>query len=487
MSRTNIAPGDLRAWLKAVEKEKALLRVTGADWNLEIGTLTEINNLRDEPEVMLFEEINGYNTGRVLTSANSSVKTLGITLGIEAESNRALVRALRGGRMTQWFELARQNTFSWVESGPVATHVDKGKDVNLERFPTPFWHTDDGGRYIGTGCAVITQDPETGEYNAGAYRVMVVNAREMTVHMAAPSRHGYQHRMKYQARGERCPIVVSVGHDPLFAVLAGLEVPEGVFELDVAGAIAGQPVRMLKGEVTGLPIPADADLVIEGWLTEKEAMEGPFGEFTGYYAGGQRPCPVIEVEAVYYQDNPIILGSPPGRPPHDFSYSFTVLRSALIHDQLELAGIPGVQAVWTDEVGSGRLLVVVAIKQRYMGHSRQAGFVASQCQAGAYFGRYVIVVDDDIDPTNLKEVIWAMATRSDPAMDIEIIRKTWGSRIDPLYCTYPPGTTYNSRAIIDACRPFEHLATFPRVAASSSAELERARKKWQHLWKEHRH
>lgn len=483
MSRTNIAPGDLRAWLEAIEREKALIRVKGADWNQEIGTLTEINNQRDEPVAMLFEEIRDYPTGRVLTSATSSARTLGITLGIEARTNQELVRALSGGRMTRWFEEARQNPFVWVESGPIAAHVDRGDQVNLERFPTPFWHVDDGGRYIGTGCAVITQDPETGAYNAGAYRAMLVNGREMTVHMASPSRHGYQHRQKYRARGEKCPIVVSVGHDPLFVVLSGLEVPEGVFELDVAGAIAGSPVRMLKGEVTGLPIPADADLVVEGWLTERETMEGPFGEFTGYYAGGQRPCPVIEVEAVYYRDNPIILGSPPGRPPHDFSYSFSVLRSALIHDQLELAGIPGIRAVWADEVGSGRLLIVVAIKQRYMGHSRQAGFVASQCQAGAYFGRYVIVVDDDIDPTNLQEVIWAMATRSDPASDIEIIRKAWGSRLDPLYCTYAPGTMYNSRAIIDACRPFEHFATFPRVAASSPEELERVRKKWQDLWK----
>lgn len=483
MSRTNIAPGDLRAWLEVIEREKALIRVKGADWNQEIGTLSEINTQRDEPAALLFEEIRDYPTGRVLTAATSSARTLGITLGIEAQTNQELVRALRGGRMTKWFEEARQNTFLWAESGPVATHIDRGDQVNLERFPTPFWHADDGGRYIGTGCAVITQDPETGAYNAGAYRAMLVNRREMTVHMASPSRHGYQHRQKYQARGEKCPIVVSLGHDPLFAVLSGLEVPEGVFELDVAGAIAGRPVRMLKGEVTGLPVPADADLVIEGWLTAREAIEGPFGEFTGYYAGGQRPCPVIEVEAVYYRDNPIILGSPPGRPPHDFSYSFSVLRSALIHDQLERAGIPDVSAVWADEVGSGRLLITVAIKQRYMGHSRQAGFVASQCQAGAYFGRYVIVVDDDIDPTNLKEVVWAMATRSDPASDVEIIRKSWGSRLDPLYCTYAPGTMYNSRAIIDACRPFEYLATFPRVVASPPEDLERVRKKWQDLWK----
>lgn len=483
MSRFDFETGDLRGWLALAEQMNIVRQVPGAHWNLEIGSITELNNYQSHPKALLFEDIPDYPNGRVLTSATSDVKTLGLTLGYpEVDDPRTLVDKLRGGRVTQWFTDAEKYGFEWVDEGPVMENVDTGSDVDLYRFPTPFWHSDDGGRYIGTGSAVITQDPETGQYNAGAYRTMLVDEKKMTVHMASPSRHGYQHMEKFHKQGKPCPVVVSLGHNPLFTVLSGLEVPEGIFELDVAGAIAEKPVRMVRGQITGLPIPVDAELVVEGWLTGEQADEGPFGEFTGYYAGGRRPSPVIQVEAVYYRNQPILLGSPPGRPPHDFSYYFSVLRSALIGDQLELAGVPGVKAVWADEVGGARQLITVAIKQRYMGHSRQAAYVASQCQAGAYFGRYVVVVDDDIDPTNLQEVMWAVVTRSDPGSDIEIMRRTTGSPIDPLACTYPPGTRYNTRAIIDACRPFEHLDKFPKVAASSPEELRQTQSKWSHIW-----
>jgi UbiD family decarboxylase len=239
---------------------------------------------------------------------------------------------------------------------------------------------------------------------------------------------------------------------------------------------------MVRGQITSLPIPADAELVVEGWLTDDMVMEGPFGEFTGYYGGARRNKPTIKVEAVYYRDNPIILGQMPGKPPHDFSFSWSVLRSALIEDQIKAAGIPGITGVWADEVGGARELITVAIKQRYFGHSRQAGYIASQCQAGAYYNRFVIVVDDDIDPSNIRDVMWAVVSRADPGSDIEILKKTWGAPGDPLRFTYPEGTLYNTRAIIDACRAFEHINDFAPVAASSPDELRTTREKWASLW-----
>ena len=122
------------------------------------------------------------------------------------------------------------------------------------------------------------------------------------------------------------------------------------------------------------------------------------------------------------------------------------------------------KGVWVHGAGSGRTFNVVAIKQRYYGHSRQAGILASQIPPSAYIGRFVVVVDDDIDPTNIEEVIWAMGTRCDPAEDVEITRKCWGSRLDPLNET---DAHYNSRAIIDACIPFERMKKFPKVAQST--------------------
>ena len=108
------------------------------------------------------------------------------------------------------------------------------------------------------------------------------------------------------------------------------------------------------------------------------------------------------------------------------------MRSALIWQELEAAGVPDVRGVWLTEAGGGRLIIVVSIKQRYPGHARQAGMIAGFCHAGAYLGRYVIVVDDDIDVTNTGDVLWAVATRSNPEVDIEIIRRCWSGPLDPV-------------------------------------------------------
>jgi UbiD family decarboxylase len=477
-----MAPGDLRSWLAEVDRRGALVRVPRAHWNLEIGGITEVNNREGEHNALLFEDIPDCETGRVLTCATSNLASLTATLRTNAQTKRDLVEYLRGGRITAWADAAREAPFEWIDDGPVFEHRDRGSDIDLFRFPVPLWHSHDGGRYIGTGCAVITMDPDTGSYNAGAYRCMVAGKDRVTVVMGSASRHGKQHHLKYQRRNEPCPMVISFGHDPLIALLAGIELPEGVFEIDVAGVIANQRAQMCRGPITGLPIPAHAELVAEGWLTDEMADEGPFGEFTGYYAGAREPRPVMRIEALYYRENPIILGSPPGRPPHDFSHQWSILRSALLQDQLALAGVPGVTAVWADEVGGGRLLITVAIKQRYPGHAKQAAAIASQCGAGAYFGRYVIVVDDDIDPTDLRDVMWAVATRSDPERDIDILRNTWGSPVDPLREVMGRKADFNSRGLIDACRPFEYLDTFPPTAASTPEELGVIRKKWSTIW-----
>jgi 3-polyprenyl-4-hydroxybenzoate decarboxylase len=152
------------------------------------------------------------------------------------------------------------------------------------------------------------------------------------------------------------------------------------------------------------------------------------------------------------------------------------MKSAMIQDALVKAGVPGVKMVWAPEAGGGRLLVVVSINQRFCGHSRQAGYIAAQAQAAAYMNRYVIVVDDDIDPTNLDEVLWAMCTRSDPATDIDIMRKSWGSRADPMLTDHD--VPYNSRALIDACIPFERIKEFPPVAEADPAYLAEIEQKW---------
>jgi UbiD family decarboxylase len=124
---------------------------------------------------------------------------------------------------------------------------------------------------------------------------------------------------------------------------------------------------------------------------------------------------------------------------------------------------------------------VVSIAQRYAGHARQAGHILNQCGAGAYMSRYSVVVDDDIDPSNLQEVLWAVATRTDPAVDIDIIQRGVGSKNDPMFVAYPYAAPLSSKAIIDACRPYDRLDTFPDVAEVSKELAARVRKKWSDL------
>ena len=257
-----------------------------------------------------------------------------------------------------------------------------------------------------------------------------------------------------------------MGSDPLLFWSACAEgIPYGLGELDWAGGVRQRPVEVIEGPLTGLPIPATAEIALEGFMTPGlEQVEGPYGEWTGYYASGTPTVPVIEVEAVYHRDDPIIVGCPQGKPPHEDNQFLAYLKSNLIRQQIEAAGVSGVTDVWCPAQGGNRLLVIVALRQKYAGHSRQVAHVAAQCGAAAYNGRYVIVVDDDIDIYNLSDVLWAVLTRSDPAADIEFIRRAWSSPLDPMV---PAGAVpINSRAIIDATIPWERKETFAEPIVS---------------------
>ncbi|MBI3013930.1 MAG: UbiD family decarboxylase, partial [Candidatus Tectomicrobia bacterium] len=131
---------------------------------------------------------------------------------------------------------------------------------------------------------------------------------------------------------------------------------------------------------------------------------------------------------------------------------------------------------WCHEAGCNYMLIVVSIRQRYPGHAKQAGVVASQCHGGAYLGRYVIVVDEDIDPSNITEVLWALATRSDPASSIDILRRCWSGPLDPIIRKEQKG--FNSRAIIEACRPFEWKESFPEVSGLSPELRRKVKEDW---------
>ena len=461
-----------------------LREVKNADWNLEIGAITELN-ARAKKHTLLFDEIQGYPKGfRILTGALLDSSRVAITLGLPPTTTDTELTKLFKGRLSTENVTRTSNDYppSFVPSARLMENVKQGNSVNMLEFPAPKWHEHDGGRYLGTADCVITKDPNSDWVNVGAYRVMVHNEHELGIQVSA-GHHGRLHMTESLKKGEKLPIAISFGHHPLLFAVAGLEVPQGVSEFNYAGAIAQRSLNVFKGPVTGLPIPADSEIAIEGYITGDMKDEGPFGEFMGYYAAGVAKRPVIKVESLCYRNDPIILGTAPGRPPYDYSYYRCPLRAAMIWDVLEKAGIPGIKGVWCHEVGYSRAFTVVSLKQAYEGHAKQAGYIAGNCRPGAFAGRFVVVVDDDIDPTNLYDVIWAMCSRTDPATSIDIINKTWNTPLDPM-TEKAPGKLYEeytgSKAIVFACKPISRVLrnTFPAIAESSPEIQEKIRKKW---------
>ncbi len=468
---------DLRYWLEKVEQMGELKRIEGADWNLEIGCLIDPKVGKRDSSALLLDSIKDYPQGyRILTSALETRSRVALTLNLpRVDSDRELVEALRQ-RFPQWEADLDRFPPQVVDNGPILQNVHSGAEIDLFEFPAPLWHKLDGGRYIGTGNAVITRDLDTGEVNLGTYRVMIHDKKTTGLHIGRVH-HGRLHYEKYHARGEACPVAVSIGHHPLIFGVAMLAFSG--CEYNWAGAMRGEPIRVIQEEVTGLPIPADSEIVIAGWCPPgKTREEGPFGEWTGYY-GGRGMRPIIEVERVYHRDKPIMLGSPANRYPNDWSYYANALRSAIIHNDLVKSGIPDVRGAWLHEA-AGFPLITISIKQRHAGHAKRAGLIASQSLVGIN-GKYVIMVDEDIDPTNTQDVIWALCFRSDPEKDIEIIRGCAGMELDPMI-RKPTTAPLNSRAIIDACKPYEWISEFPQAIEVDPELADIVRGKWRDLF-----
>jgi len=478
-TRKHNRQSDLRAFISELRESGDLRELIGADWNLEIGAITEILGEQEGP-ALLFDEIKGYPKGyRVFANVFRTHARAAAVLGLPTElSGVALLNAWR-----QRLRTMSPITPETVADGPVFENRIEEADVSLARFPAPVWHEHDGGRYLGTGCGVITRDPDTGAVNIGTYRCMIQGPDRISVKMNK-GKHGRLAMEGYHARGESCPIAISFGQATSIFLAAQLPLAPAFREYEVAGWLQGAPVEVVDSPIHGLPIPASAEIVIEGEIPplpeEELPKEGPFGEWPGYFADTTvGEVPLMTVRAVYHRNDPIILGVPPLKPPNN--YISVPLGAAQLWDQMEAAGIPDIAGVWGHVYGgqSGPF-TVVSIRQRYAGHAKQAALAACAARAGAYGGKFVVVVDDDVDVADIDDVIWAVATRCNPREGIDIVRNVWTSPADPAIAPEdrsPRGYTMD-RVLIDACRPYRWREEFPAVNVFSDDYRERIRRKW---------
>ena len=472
---------DFRSFIEYLSVVGELKKIDGADWDLEIGTITELFGERRGP-ALLFDEIKDYPTGfRIASNVIMTPRRQRIALGIpEALPEVEIIRDWKD-RLKQIKPVPPRE----VATGPVMENVLTGKNVDLLKFPTPRWGELDGGRYIGTGDVTITKDPDEGWVNCGTYRIMLHDQKTLAFH-SSPGKHANIIRQKYWAKGENCPVVMSFGEDMLLFTMSTIGFPWGVPELDVAGYMKGKPIDVIKGPITGLPIPATAEIAIEGFSPPPSVdgrPEGPIGEWTGYYASGSRTEPVVQVKAIYHRNDPILHGQPPVKPPLNSWFPIPLHSTVMLWNRLEVNGIPGIRSVCMHGPGS-RVVAVISIKQQYLGHAKQVGVLTASLLSGNSHGRWVIIVDEDIDPSDWESVMWAVTTRCDPETSVEIVRGFLSSRLDP---TIPPekrerGDFTTAKVIINACKPYHWMKDFPPVNVASDELRKKILDKWPSLF-----
>ena len=470
---TSIAYKDLRGFIDAADRLGELRRVDGADWDLEVGAITEVAARATKPKVVLFDNIKEYPKGfRVLTNAVCSAATTGLAFGLDPRlSGMEMIKAWKQ-------KLGSYKPLKPVEvaHGPVTENVESGERVDMLQFPTPRWHEHDGGRYIGTGCLVIMEDPDEKWTNVGTYRVCI-HDRETLGIWISPGKHGRLIREKYWANGKSCPVVISFGQDPVLTKVGSWYEPWGVSELEIAGWLRDEPVQVVRGKETGLPIPITSELAVEGFILPPQVeskQEGPFGEWTGYYASGTRNEPVVKVKTVMYRNDPIIFGSPPG-----ISGKSVPLSAANVWLALEKAGVTDVQGVWEYTT---RYITAISIKQKYGGHAKRAAMAMLGSTYG-YHRRFIVIVDDDIDPSDIDQVLWALATRCDPATAINVITEAWSTPLDPRITpdARAQRNFTNSVAVINACQPYHWKDQFAKTCYFPDEVRKKTAEKWKEV------
>ena len=214
----------------------------------------------------------------------------------------------------------------------------------------------------------------------------------------------------------------------------------------------------------------------------RRKAEGPFGEFTGYYGKPEAAAPLVDVTAIHYRSNPILTNAlMADYPSCEQSGFFAILRSARIWDDFEKLGVPGIKGIYSHPAAAGGFgMTVVSLEQKYPGHAAQVLALAAQVPGGAYFTKWIIAVDDDVDPTDTDQVIWAMATRCNPIDDIDMLRNTWSTGLDPSQ-NPPEKRLFGSKALINACKDYRAIASFSRRSMLRKPVYDKVAARWAEL------
>ncbi len=456
---------DLRQWLARVEEIGELVRVTKpVNRDEEMSGIGYLLAKQARSPAVLFEQASGFENSSIPTKLlwnilGPSLKRIALTLEEPVDTPTMELITRVKDKLKRRIE---PNEIP-AEEAPIYQNTLTGDEIDLDLLPIPRHWPLDGGRYAGTGDIVITRDPDSGYLNVGTYRMMQQGKREVGLYLS-PGKDARLHITRSWERGEAVEVAAAWGIDPLFMLVGSQTFAKNVSEYEFIGGIKDQPIPVVRGKTTDLLLPANAELVIEGIIKPGSIKaEGPFGEFPGYYGRPEAGCPLVEVTAVHFRSSPIITNAlMADYPSCEQSGFFSIIRSAKIWDDLDRLGIPGIKGIYAHPAAAGGFgMTVISLEQRHAGHAAQALALTAQVPGGAYFTKWIIAVDEDIDPTDMDQVIWAMASRCNPIEDIDILRNTWSTWLDPTQ-NPPEKRPYGSKALINACKEHRHLPVFSK-------------------------
>jgi len=397
--------------------------------------------------VIRFDRVNGSDLP-LASNLFGSYELLGLALGVDPHEPKSAI--LRRFMEREQNPMPTETIAN--RDAPVKQKILKDGDIDLGTLPIVHHAEKDSGKYITVGVMVV-RDPDTGVLNAGMYR-HEIKGRTTLGCMFNPAHHaGYIYR-RYKELNRPMEAVIFLGHHPAALIGALSEGPMDASEYEVMGGLLGEPLQVVDGETVGIPVPAFAEIAIEGFLDPaNETSDGPFAEFTGYYGPAKDPVGLMNVTAITMRDDAIYHDLDPAHQEHNLAGALTL--ESTVYDSVRHL-VPSVTAVYMPVSGSCRFTVYVSIRKRVPGEGKSAGMAALTANPNI---KMAIVVDDDIDIYNEQQVLWAIGTNFEADRDFAMIPGAMGSHLNP--AAYGEVRTQsgpmNTKVIIDATRP----ATLP--------------------------
>ncbi|MBI4186685.1 MAG: UbiD family decarboxylase [Chloroflexi bacterium] len=403
---------DLREWIDHLEKAGELLRLK-EEIKLEPDAGAIARALSDvQGPAILSESIFGFQDARLAIGLGASWRRAAMALGLPKEASpEEQVKAW--GKALERYPVKTQMVAK--KDAICKQNILRGEEVNLFDFPIPRAHLQDAGPFI-TKTECITKDSDSDWINVGTYRMQVLDRNRTAIHFSG-QRHIAEHYIRARRNGEPLEMAVAIGTDPAAFLAAAVAIPRGWDEFGFAGALRNEAIEIVPAETVDLPVPATAEIVLEGEITLKaDLLEGPFSEFPGSYSG----CfitPVFQIKAITHRDHPIYDMLLCGRPPVEGYYTTCIpgvsaLQRELSHACPNITQIAYLLPYYFNCVIQGRWT--------YRGESRNA-ILATLASESNIASKVVIAVDEDIDPWNTNEVMWAIATRCQTNTDLIIL------------------------------------------------------------------